>query len=35
MIRTDVDELVGEILLQEPVITEKQKPQLKALIRSI
>lgn len=30
-----MDELVEEIVMSEPIITEKQKPQLKALIRKL
>lgn len=33
-IRTDVDELINEIVMEEPIITENRKPQLKALINS-
>lgn len=32
---TDVDQLVEEIVMEEPIISENRKPQLAALIRSI
>lgn len=32
---TDIDQLVNEIVLQEPIITEKRKPQLKSLIEKL
>jgi dynein assembly factor with WDR repeat domains 1 len=33
--RTNVDQLVNEIVLEEPIISESKKPQLKSLIKSI
>lgn len=32
--RTDVDRLIDQILLEEPLISESRKPQLKKLIES-
>jgi len=32
---TDIDQLVNEIVLEEPIITENRKPQLKALIAKL
>ncbi len=32
---TNVDELVSEIMLEEPLITESKKPQIKTIIKSI
>ena len=34
MYRTDVDRLIDQILLEEPLISESRKPQLKNLIES-
>jgi hypothetical protein len=32
--RTDIDRLIDQILLEEPLISESRKPQLKKLIES-
>jgi hypothetical protein len=32
--RTDIDRLIAQILLEEPLISEARKPQLKKLIES-
>jgi len=34
-LETNVDELVNEIVLEEPIITESKKPQLKSLIKKL
>jgi len=35
MCRTDVDRLIDQILLEEPLISESRKPQLKKLIEKL
>jgi len=32
--RTDIDRLIDQILLEEPLISDSRKPQLKKLIES-
>ena len=33
--RTDIDRLIDQILLEEPLISEARKPQLKKLIEKL
>ena len=33
--RTDIDRLIDQILLEEPLISESRKPQLKKLIEKL
>lgn len=33
--RTDIDRLIDQILLEEPLISESRKPQLKKLIETL
>ena len=33
--RTDIDRLIDQILLEEPLISEGRKPQLKKLIEAL
>lgn len=34
IVRTDIDRLIDQILLEEPLISESRKPALKKLIES-